>query len=63
MFPNADFDVFPLSNPGIVSIPCGFLFGIIGTLLTKPSPDHEIKAAEMEVRAFTGAGAEKAVEH
>ncbi|MGP9694357.1 solute symporter family protein [Brachybacterium sp. AOP25-B2-12] len=63
MFPDLDFALFPLSNPGIVSIPLGFLLGIIGTLVTKPSPDHEVKAAEMEVRAFTGAGAEKASEH
>ncbi|MCG7308362.1 cation acetate symporter [Brachybacterium sp. ACRRE] len=63
MFPGADFDLFPLSNPGIVSIPLGFLLGIVGTLVTKPAPDHDVKAAEMEVRAFTGAGAEKGSEH
>lgn len=63
MFPNLDFAFFPLSNPGIVSIPVGFLLGIIGTLLIKPSDDHDAKHAIMEVRAFTGAGAEKASEH
>lgn len=63
MFPTLDFDLFPLSNPGIVSIPVGFALGIIGTLLTAPEPDHEEKAAEMEVRAFTGAGAEAASDH
>lgn len=63
MFPDADFALFPLSNPGIVSIPIGFIFGIIGTLLSKPAADHDVKAAEMEVRSFTGAGAEEATEH
>ena len=34
--------LFPLNNPGIVSIPLGFLGGILGTLLTgkKNDPDH-----------------------
>jgi len=27
--------LFPLTNPGIVSIPLGFLGAIVGTLLTK----------------------------
>lgn len=63
MFPDLDFQLFPLSNPGIVSIPLGFLLGIIGTLVTRPAPDHDVKAAEMEVRSFTGAGAEKAQDH
>jgi cation/acetate symporter len=59
MFPNADFDVFPLTNPGLVSIPLGFLLGIIGTLVSK-EPPHPEKFAEMEVRSLTGAGAERA---
>jgi cation/acetate symporter len=62
MFPNNDWSWFPLSNPGIVSIPASFLLGIIGTLTSK---EHlENKAAEMEVRSLTGAGAEgKALAH
>ncbi|ACZ30106.1 SSS sodium solute transporter superfamily [Xylanimonas cellulosilytica DSM 15894] len=59
MFPNADFDVFPLTNPGLVSIPLGFLLGIVGTLVSK-EPPHPEKFAEMEVRSLTGAGAERA---
>ncbi|MCW2869639.1 MAG: cation acetate symporter, partial [Streptomyces oryziradicis] len=43
-------------NPGIVSIPLGFLFGWIGTLLSDERPDPA-KFAEQEVRALTGAGA------
>ncbi|WP_016699269.1 solute symporter family protein [Actinoalloteichus spitiensis] len=62
MFPGADFAWFPLSNPGIVSIPLSFLLGYLGTVLSKDRPD-EAKFREMEVRALSGAGAEKATEH
>ncbi len=62
MFPNADFDVFPLTNPGLVSIPLGFLLAVVGTLASKEKP-HPEKFAEMEVRSLTGAGAERAVVH
>ncbi len=56
-----DFHWFPLDNPGIVSIPLGFLFGYLGTVLSKER-DAE-KFAELEVRALTGAGSEKALVH
>ena len=59
---SVDFAIFPLENPGIVSIPLAFLLGIIGTLLSKEQP-HPEKFAEMEVRSLTGAGAEKATSH
>jgi cation/acetate symporter len=49
-----------LANPGIVSIPLAFLLGILGTLTSPDDEDPEI-AAEFEVRALTGFGAEKAV--
>ncbi len=62
LFPNADFAWFPLQNPGIVSIPGGFLLGIIGTLTSK-EPAAEERYTELEVRALTGAGAEGALEH
>ncbi|WP_157421335.1 solute symporter family protein [Actinoalloteichus hymeniacidonis] len=62
MFPSADFDLFPLSNPGIVSIPISFALGVIGTLLSK-RPADPAKYSEMEVRSLTGLGAEKATEH
>jgi cation/acetate symporter len=56
-----DFSWFPLENPGLVSIPIGFLCGWLGTVLSK---EHdEAKYAELEVRSLTGAGAEKAVAH
>ncbi|MGW3246722.1 solute symporter family protein [Streptomyces sp. NPDC001070] len=57
MFPGEDFHWFPLENPGIVSIPVGFLLGVLGTLLSKPEPDADRKYAELEVRSLTGAGA------
>ncbi|QOC95030.1 solute symporter family protein [Micromonospora craniellae] len=55
MFPDHDWQWFPLSNPGILSIPFGFLCGWIGTLVSKES--DEDKYAELEVRSLTGAGA------
>ncbi|MFG2056241.1 cation acetate symporter [Micromonospora sp. NPDC048930] len=55
MFPEHDWHWFPLSNPGIISIPFGFLCGWIGTLLSKEHDEE--KYAELEVRSLTGAGA------
>jgi cation/acetate symporter len=62
MIQGANFAFFPLSNPGIVSIPLAFLLGWLGTVLDKRREDPA-KQAEMEVRSLTGVGAEKAVEH
>ncbi|RAX17449.1 cation/acetate symporter ActP [Pseudarthrobacter sp. AG30] len=62
MIPGANFALFPLSNPGIVSIPLAFLLGWLGTTLDKRREDPA-KQAEMEVRSLTGIGAEKAVDH
>jgi cation/acetate symporter len=56
-----DFHWFPLENPGIISIPLGFLCGWLGTVLSKEY-DAE-KYAELEVRSLTGLGAEKALVH
>ena len=55
MFPNQDWQWFPLSNPGIISIPLGFLCGWLGTLASKES--NPAKYAELEVRSLTGIGA------
>ena len=57
-----DISWFPLENPGIVSIPLGFFFGWLGTVTAK-EPEAEDRYTELEVRAFTGAGAEGAVLH
>jgi cation/acetate symporter len=53
--------LFPLENPGIVSIPLGFLGAFLGTLLGR-EPEAEAKFTELLVRANTGLGAEKATE-
>ncbi|HEX3670366.1 MAG TPA: cation acetate symporter [Candidatus Cybelea sp.] len=49
--------LFPLENPGIVSIPIGLAGAIIGTLLAR---DRESEAMfdQLQVRAATGIGAE-----
>ncbi|MEY2520889.1 MAG: cation/acetate symporter [Verrucomicrobiota bacterium] len=51
--------IFPLKNPGILSIPLGFLGAIVGTFLRR-EPRAEARFAELSVRANTGLGAEKA---
>jgi cation/acetate symporter len=51
--------IFPLENPGIVSIPLGFLAAIFGTVLSR-EPTAEVRFDELLVRANTGLGAEKA---
>ncbi|MGW4396811.1 solute symporter family protein [Amycolatopsis nivea] len=61
MLQGVDFHWFPLDNPGLVSIPIAFVLGWLGTILSKEN--NKAKFAEMEVRALTGAGAEKAVQH
>jgi cation/acetate symporter len=50
---------FPLENPGILSIPLGFLGAIVGTLVShEPTSQHKFN--ELLVRSNTGLGAEKA---
>ncbi|PZE21375.1 solute symporter family protein [Paenibacillus xerothermodurans] len=46
--------LFPYANPGIISIPLGFLGAIAGTLLSRPS--NEAKFQEILVKANTGIG-------
>jgi cation/acetate symporter len=53
---------FPLENPGIISIPVGFLGAVLGTLLSSDRSSEE-KYTELLVRANTGIGAEKPVAH
>ena len=62
LFQDVDFHWFPLSNPGIVSIPLAFFLGWLGTKMSKEAPDVA-KTDELEVRALTGIGAEQAVPH
>jgi len=49
--------LFPLRNPGIVSIPLGFIAAILGTLLAR-DPESEAMFNQLQVRATTGLGAE-----
>jgi len=49
--------VFPLANPGIISVPIGFLTSFIVTLVTRPE-SMEDKYDELFVKANTGMGAE-----
>src|SRR5690349_13318853 len=54
--------IFPLENPGILSIPLGFAGAILGTLLShEPSSEHKFN--ELLVRSNTGLGAERAGAH
>ncbi len=62
MFPGASFAWFPYDNPAIVSVPLAFFMGWLGTVLSNEKPDLG-KAAEMEVRSMTGAGADGAIAH
>src|SRR5690349_4764500 len=58
LFPNGDWAWFPLANPGIISVPLGFLFGWLGTV-TSADREAESHFTELEVRSLTGAGAAK----
>jgi cation/acetate symporter len=49
--------IFPLANPGIVSIPLGFLGAFAGTMLSKPSDVDKFN--EILVKANTGSGLRK----
>jgi cation/acetate symporter len=62
MIQGVDFHLFPLDNPGIVSIPVSFLLGYLGTVFAKEKADPA-RYAEMEVRSLTGAGSAKAIVH
>jgi cation/acetate symporter len=55
--------IFPLENPGIVSIPLGFAGAWFGTLASARDSVAVHKFTELEVRANTGLGAEKATAH
>jgi cation/acetate symporter len=62
LYEGADMDpnlaLFELSNPAIISVPLGFLGGIIGTLISKEEGKAERNFDELYVRSETGLGAE-----
>ncbi|WP_432544291.1 solute symporter family protein [Kineococcus sp. SYSU DK002] len=59
---SVDFSWFPLENPGLVTIPLAFFLGWLGSV-TGRERGGQARAAQMEVRSLTGAGAEKATQH
>ena len=56
--PHVNFAFFPLSNPGIVTIPLAFFLGWLGSV-TDPLPPEDARFARVQVRALTGVGAER----
>jgi cation/acetate symporter len=62
VFRDVGFALWPLNNPGIVSIPLGFALGWLGSITSRRAEDRRL-AAEMDVRSLTGYGAEKATSH
>lgn len=54
--------IFPLKNPGIVSVPLGLIAAILGTLLFRDRKAEEM-FDEIEVRQVTGLGISKASDH
>lgn len=54
--------LFPLKNPGIVSIPLGFLAAILGALAFREKRSEEM-FDEIYVRQNTGIGMAKAIDH
>ncbi|MEU3791319.1 solute symporter family protein [Streptomyces fructofermentans] len=53
-FPGVDFAFFPLQNPGLVSVPAGFLLGWLGSVLSDGPEDPEAYDT-FQVRAELGA--------
>jgi cation/acetate symporter len=49
--------IFPLRNPAIVSMPAGFLAGILASLIAH-EPDAEAKFHDEKLRTYLGIGAE-----
>ncbi|NDU75185.1 cation acetate symporter [Actinomadura sp. DSM 109109] len=56
LFPaGVDFHLFPLENPGLVSIPVGFACAVAGTFAGREKADRE-RYDDLSVSALTGAG-------
>jgi len=56
------FSFYDLDNPGIVSIPLGFLGCYLGSILSNEESRAERHYEELYVRAETGLGAEVAID-
>ncbi|SNR95772.1 solute symporter family protein [Actinomadura mexicana] len=58
LFPaGVDFHLFPLENPGLVSIPIGFACAVAGTFAGREKADRD-RYDDLSVRALTGAGSQ-----
>jgi cation/acetate symporter len=55
--PDGEGSPIPLSNPAIVSIPAGFVFCWLGTVLSREARAEDVAYHELHVRAETGLGA------
>ncbi|WP_291423517.1 cation acetate symporter [Deinococcus sp.] len=55
--------IFPLENPGIISIPAGFALAAAGALLGRRRENEEQEFEAMQYRAYTGAGMDGSVAH
>lgn len=55
--------LFSLANPGILSIPCGFLAGWIATLVTAKAKNADETFRGQQLRMLSGHGAEGATQH
>ncbi|SDM81554.1 cation/acetate symporter [Streptomyces sp. cf386] len=56
-FPDADFNWFPFTTPGLVSIPAGFLLGWLGTVASGRSESEEQRRQYEAVEGWILAGA------
>ncbi len=56
-FPQADFNWFPFTTPGLVSIPAGFLLGWLGTVLSGQGKSEEQRRQYEAVEGWILAGA------
>ena len=54
VFPDVDIAWFPLTNPGLVSVPVSFLLAALGTWAGPRGRQHRTSWAEMEVRSVLG---------
>lgn len=50
--------LFPLSNPGVITIPIGFILTYVACLMTQEDKESKEKFKELSVRAHTGLGSE-----
>ena len=63
VFKNVGVAIWPLNNPGIVSIPHRVLPRAGSARSSRGKHENKALAAEMDVRSLSGYGAEKATNH